>query len=578
MKDRGLGAYIIGSGDPHGSEYVHPYWQLRERVSGFTGSAGTLVATMEKAGLWTDGRYFIQAGRQLRPGIELYRVGVQGTPPISRFLGDGLPDGAKIGFDGRSVSHDWFAKLKGQLEGRGFAYAYDEDVAGQLWEGRPPLMPEGRAFEHLPEFAGLSAAEKLARVREKMKEKGYSGYLVSALDDVAWLLNIRGSDAQYAPLVYAYALVTERDARVFAAPGKLADVAKHLEAMRFELRGYDELPGFLRAHDGARLYFNAGKTSALAAAGIGCKTESAPEKDIIPIMKAVKTERELANMRAACLREGAALARLLMWLDGHKEAGTVGTLRESDVADKMSALRAGTRNYLHDSFRTIVAYGPNAAQAHYGPEGRGAPLRPEGFLLVDTGGQYLDGTTDTTRTAALGPLTGQMKRDFTLVLKGHIAIDRAAFPATATGHSIDALGRQAMWEEGADFMHGIGHGIGYCLSVHEGPQSIAQRPSVPLQAGMVLSNEPALYRENGHGIRTENMMAVERRKKTDFGDFLGFETLMFCPIDRAAIVPEMLTETEWAWLDSYHAQTREKLAPLLDGRERAWLEEATRPL
>ena len=578
MKERNIDAYIITSGDAHASNYFHTYWKLREYVSKFTGSAGTLVVTHDKAILWTDGRYFLQAEAQLTE-FELYKLQVKGFPSIPAFLAKELKKGGKIGFDGRTVTHDWFNKLKAALADKEPVYAYDEDVAGLLWKDRPPIMPEGKAFEHEPKFAGTSAPEKLKKVREKMNDKGYKGYLITALDDIAWLLNIRGSDVSYLPVVYAYVFITENEAHVFASGEKLSDISAKLTSQGFSLHEYEDLPKYLQSFNAGKLYYNAEKTNVLLSGMIKCPVESKSTEDIVLHLKAVKSDVEIANTRNAYIREGVALAKAFKWIDDMKKSGEIENLHEIDVSKKITEIRARGENLLGDGFPTILGYGPNAALPHYSIEGKGAKLKSEGFLLIDTGGMYFDGTTDTTRTIPLGPLTDEMKKDYTLVLKAHIAMDTVVFISGTTGHALDAIARITMWKEGVNFLHGVGHGIGYCLSVHEGPQRIApiHNPTA-LQAGMLITNEPALYREGKHGIRTENTVLVVEKEKNEFGEFLQFETIMYCPINLEAVVPSLLTEEEKTWLNNYHAKTYEKLSPFLTEEENVWLKEATKAL
>ena len=576
MSERNIDAYIITSADAHAGKYLHSYWKLREYVSGFTGSEGTIVITGDKAGLWTDGRYFLQAEAQLTE-FELYKLGVKGYPTVNEFLAKELKKGGKIAFDGRTVTYDWFNKLKAALKDNEPVFAYEEDVAGLLWKDRPDIMPTGKAFEHEPKFAGTSAAQKLSKVREKMKEKGYRGYLISALDDIAWLLNMRGSDVAYLPVVYSYVFITEAEAHVFASKEKLSDISAKLTSQGFSLHNYEDLPVFLREFDSGKLYFNAEKTNVMLAGLVKSPSDFKSKDDIVQLLKAVKSRVEIANIKNAYIREGVQFVKLLKWIDEMKNNGEIGNISEIDVAKKLTGFRESSENYLHDSFSTIAAYGPNAASAHYNPENNNSKLKMEGFLLIDSGGQYLDGTTDTTRTIPLGSVTDEMKKDYTLVLQGHIAIDRTVFVSGTTGHAIDAIGRMAMWREGVDFLHGIGHGIGYCLNVHEGPQRIAPiHGPTALQAGMLLSNEPGIYRDGKYGIRTENTILVIEKEKTEFGEFLQFETIMYCPIDTSAIELSMLTEDEKIWLNNYHQKTCEKLSPFLNEEEKVWLKKATK--
>ena len=577
MKDRNIDIYVITSGDAHSSEYVSDYWKLRNYITGFTGSAGVAAVTQDKAILWTDGRYFIQAAKELK-GFELYKSGVKGVPTLTSFLAKEIKKGGRIGFDGRTASFEWFENIKKALEGKDAKYAFEEDVAGLLWKERPSL-PTGVAFEHEPRFAGVSAADKLNKVREKMKEKGFGSYLVTALDDIAWLLNIRGNDVDYSPVVYAFAFITEKDAHVFVDGKKLANITAKVTSQGFRIHEYDAVTDYVKGFNSGKMFFNGAKTNVLLAGLIdkNVKIESKSTEDILPLLKSVKSKHELENIKKAYIREGAALVRTFMWIDGLKKSGKITEIHEAEVAKKLTEFRRLGENYMNDSFSTISAYGANAASAHYHAAGEGAKLAAEGFLLIDTGGQYFDGTTDTTRTIPLGPVTDEMKKDYTLVLQCHISIDQAVFASGTTGHALDVLGRMAMWKEGINFLHGVGHGIGYCLNVHEGPQGITQRHNpVALQAGMLVTNEPALYREGKYGIRTENVVVVTEKEKNEFGEFLQFETIMFCPINTEAINVVLLSDNEKAWLNDYHAKTFEKLSPLLDEEEKAWLRNATK--
>lgn len=580
MDSQGLDAYIIPSGDAHGSGYTAPYWQSRAWFSGFTGSSGLVVVTKDKAGLWTDGRYFIQAARELEgSGIDLFKSEEPGVPKYEQFLADNLPKYGEVGFDGRVITCSNFDKLKSALEEKSALYSYYEDLVGVLWKDRP-LMPTEKAFEHEPKFAGKPSSGKLADVREVMKEKGLSAILVVGLDDVAWLLNIRGHDIPGTPVVYSYALVTETEAHVFISLSKVLEISSKLSSQGFTLHEYDSIDNFLKTFKTNKLFYNPERTNVLVAQSIPASVTkvTAPENDIILNMKAVKSETELSNIKNAYIKEGAVLVKALKWIDEQLASGAA-SLKEGDVADKVTALRGEQADYLFDSFTTIAAYGPNAAQAHYRQEGAGADIKPEGFFLLDTGGQYLDGTTDTTRTIAAGPLSDEMKRDFTLVLKGHIALAQAVFLSGTMGIQLDVLARLPLWESGQNYRHGTGHGIGYCLSVHEGPHSVSQHPiAKALKIGMILSNEPGIYKEGRFGIRTENTLLVAEKMKTDDGIFLEFENLTYCPIDTRAIDAALLTDTERDWVNAYHEKVYETLSARLSDDEREWLKNAVKPI
>lgn len=573
MEARGIDGYIIPSGDAHASEYFAAHWRSREWVSGFTGSAGLLVVMPEDAGLWTDGRYFIQAERELvGSGIKLFKIDEPDVPKYQAFLADKLPTGGKVGFDGRVFTATSFAQLKKMLAEKNISYEYKEDLVGLIWKDRP-AMPKEKAFEHAPQFAGKTSAEKLADVRAKMKEKKITAYLLTALDGIAWLLNIRGNDIKNFPVVYAFALITESEAHMFIDPQKISPE----KFQGFIFHEYDDLPKFLRSIKTNKLYYNPNNTNVLLAESVSkvmyAKNALKPAEDIVPLLKAVKTPTEIANIKNAFVKEGVVMVKMLYWLE------SAGKLREGDVVRFLQNLRKEQPHYLCDSFDTIVAYGENAAQAHYNSGETGAALREDGFVLIDTGGQYLDGTTDTTRTVCLGAITDETRRDFTLVLKGHIALSRAVFLSGTTGTGLDILSRLPLWESGQNFRHGTGHGLGYCLGVHEGPHKISQHPNtVALTPGMLVSNEPGIYKEGRYGIRTENVLLVTENQKTSDGVFLSFETLTYCPIDLRAIAPEMLTQTERDWLNAYHKRTYENLSPYLTEPECEWLKRATKVL
>ncbi|MCL2456117.1 MAG: aminopeptidase P family protein [Defluviitaleaceae bacterium] len=593
MAERGVDAYVIFGGDDHASEYAAGFWRAREWLSGFTGSMGILVVTRDEAGLWTDGRYFIQAEKELRgSGIKIFRIGEPDVPTYRAFLARKIPDGGTLGFDGRTLMVSEFSRIKEAFReekileenfleensrGKKINFAYDDDLVGILWRDRPPL-PREKSFAHPPRFAGKTSAEKLRDVRAKMKEKNFSAYLVTALDSVAWLLNIRGRDIKNLPVAYAFALVTETEAHVFADENKIP------APQNFFSHDYDALPAFLKNFSTRKLFFNPDTTNVLLAN----ETKNIAADDIITLLKAVKTESEIANIKNAFVKEGVAMTKLLCRID------TQLPKNEGEVVRAMQKFRAEQADYLCESFATIAAFGENAAQAHYNSGETGADLRREGFLLIDTGGQYLDGTTDTTRTVCLGEISPEMRRDFTLVLKGHIALATAVFLSGTTGTHLDILARAPLWRDGKNYAHGTGHGVGYCLSVHEGPQNISRAVnSVALVPGMLITNEPAFYKENEYGIRTENVLLVVEKEKRDGKNFFArenekekrdgniffaFENLTFCPIDKRAIAPELLTEAERDWLNDYHKRTFEMLSPFLRGAELEWLKNATSEL
>ncbi|MCL2605359.1 MAG: aminopeptidase P family protein [Defluviitaleaceae bacterium] len=577
MKAQGIDAYIVTGADAHGSGYVSENWKTRQWLSGFTGSGGLIVVTRDKAGLWTDGRYFIQAEKELvGSGIDLYKQEEPGVPTYQAFIKSELPKGGRVGFDGRTMALQSFDALKRQLNDLDAQYTYDIDLVGSLWTNCPQV-PNKPAFAHELRFAGLSAQEKLALVRGEMVKKEIGGYVVTALDDIAWLLNIRGSDVPYTPVVYAYVFITASQAHVFIDAQKVSGIA--LDG--FTLHPYEGFSEFLcNLHSiKGKLYFNANKTNVLPGEAIpkSLPVNRNANDDIIALLKAKKTETELANIRNAYIKDGVVMVRMFIWLEKIMQAPGELNLYEVDISRKLIELRQVMPDYISDGFSTIAAYGANAASAHYNPGTQGAKIERDGFLLIDTGAQYLDGTTDTTRTIPVGPLTDEMRRDFTLVLKGHIALAAAIFPSGTTGSQLDVLARLPLWSEGKNFRHGTGHGIGYVLCVHEGPHNIANKHNaVALTPGMLVSNEPGMYKEGEYGIRTENILCVKEINETGYGKFFGFESLTCVPIDTSAVEWGLLSDAERGYINTYHKRTYEILSPLLNEAEREWLEKKTR--
>jgi len=578
MKERGLDAYLIVSGDAHSSEYVADHWRVREWFSGFTGSNGTVVVTLSEAGLWTDGRYFIQAAKELDgTGITLYKSGEPNVPDYKKFLGEKLPEEGRLGFDGRTIDATEFHGIKRALANKKIAFAYQEDVVGNLWAARPP-MPTGMAFAHEPRFAGIE--DKLQMVREKMKERDFTSYLIVALDDIAWLTNMRGSDVPNTPVVYAYALVTDKDAHLFIDQAKVANIADKLKSQGFTIHDYHALTAKLRTmpRTGTML-FNGKKTNVLLSEAIplGLKIMRKMDSDIIPKLKSVKSETEIANTKNAYIKDSIVIIKTLIWIEDSLKQNK--TITECDISAYLAELRKSQEHCLGDSFNTIAAYGENAALMHYRPENGGATIKQEGLLLIDTGGQYLDGTTDTTRTIPVGAITEEMINDFTLVLKGHINLAQAKFLKGTTGHALDVLARQPLWQECQNYKCGTGHGIGYCLGVHEGPQNIAQKlNTIELAPGMLVTNEPGVYKEGRYGIRTENVLLVEKHAEAEDGIFLKFTPLTYVPISQSALNVELLTSQEKSYLNDYHKSVLETLSPLLSETEVEWLKNATKEI
>lgn len=584
MIKKGIDAYIIPGSDAHQSEYIADYWCTRQWLSGFTGSNGLVAVTEDEAGLWTDGRYFAQAEQELaKSGIELFKMNEKGVPTYSRWLAQKLLKATPtIGFDGRVLSLREFEKLKSI--NKKATFKYNEDIAGDLWKDRPPL-PIAPAFVHDITFTGKSSEEKLKLVRDQMQKKHAHIYLVAALDDIAWLANIRGSDIQNTPVVYSYLLITMDHAYLFIDEQKFTDnkfdnkfkdkFEKKFEN-KFTLCPYQSVFDYVREiSQNKSILYDPGKISVKLFDAIPDTAKSIRSDSIIAELKAIKNHIEIKNMQNAFIKEGVVMVQFLKWLSEQDLTGQKTAIYEMDIQAKISKLRQIQKYNLGDSFTTIAAYGENAAIVHYSPKvSQNSKLKPEGFLLVDTGGQYLDGTTDITRTIVLGPLTQEMRRDFTLVLKGHIALARSKFLQGATGTNLDILARQYLWQEGKDYKHGTGHGIGYCLGVHEGPHNIHPKINkYELVPGMLCTNEPGLYKKGHYGIRLENVMLVKESVKNEYGTFLEFQIMTLCPIDTTAIDVSLLNQEEIDFLNGYHRQVYETLSPYLSQSEREWLKD-----
>ena len=571
----GIAAFIIPSTDPHLSEYVAPHWQSREWISGFTGSAGTVVVTRRQAGLWTDSRYFLQAAEQLEgTGIDLYKMMLPETPGIPEFLADRLERGEKVGIDGEVYAADAALELRQTLEKAGLRLENVSDPFDRIWTDRPPL-PQGEAFVHELKYAGRTTEEKLKEIRAALKEKEADSLLISALDEIAWTLNLRGSDVHCNPVLVCYLLITATEAHLFIDPGKVpADVARYLQSVGVTLHPYADVKEQLARPDLGFVALDPGKTNYTLACIPDCIREMPSP---VALLKAIRNETEIAGIRAAMQRDGVALVRFLIWLE---KAVPQGGETEMSVDRKLHELRAAQPLYRGESFDTIAGYKEHGAIVHYEatPE-TDARLRPESFLLLDSGAQYLDGTTDITRTIALGPLTEEEKLDYTLILKGHIDLAMAVFPEGTRGAQLDVLARMPIWQERMNYLHGTGHGVGHFLNVHEGPQSIRMNENpVTLQAGMVTSNEPGVYKAGSHGVRIENLVLTVPAGEGMFGRYLRFETLTLCPICRKGILREKLTPSERAWLNRYHKKVYAELAPDLTDEERAWLWGQCKPM
>ena len=571
MKQQGISACIIPGTDPHAGEYIAEYWKERQWISGFDGSAGTAVVTLNGAGLWTDSRYFLHAAEQLEgTGIELMKQGLPETLEILPWLATQLKAGEKVGVNSQMFSLNGYASMKTELKMNELELV-SIDLPDKVWTDRPSL-PLNPFFVFNTQYAGKSTTEKLTLVRAEMKKAHAEVFVVSALDDIAWLFNIRGNDVDYNPVVIAYALVENGKATLFIAPEKLTqETSIYLQnqgvTVASYLAIYDELkqlsPSKSVLVDGGKL-----NQALFESIPTGC----AIRNTMSPVfkLKSIKNEVEMDGIRRAMVKDGVALTRFFIWLEENLKTDT---LSEISVSDKLREFRSEQENFVGESFGTIAGYAGHGAIVHYSatPESD-VKLKAENIFLLDSGGQYLDGTTDITRTVALGTPTVQQKVDFTLVLKGHIALSTAIFPVGTRGSQLDILARKAMWDLGLNYGHGTGHGVGHFLNVHEGPQNIRMDENpVVLQAGMFMSNEPGLYRTNQYGIRTENLIHVVPAQKTDFGQFLKFETVTLYPIDQVLIDIDLLTDAEIEWLNDYHKKVYDSIAPKLTGDEREWL-------
>ena len=568
-------AFIIPSTDPHLSEYVAPHWMSREWISGFTGSAGTVVVLMNEAGLWTDSRYFLQAAKELEgSGITLYKEMLPETPSITKYLSQKLKPGESVSIDGKMFSVQQVEQMKEELA----AYSLQVDLFGdplkRIWRDRPSI-PNSPAFVYDIEYAGKSCEEKVAAIRAELTKKGAYALFLSALDEIAWTLNLRGNDVHCNPVVVSYLLITQDDVIYFISPEKVTkEVNEYLKEQHVKLKNYDEVETYLNTFTGRNILIDPKKTNFAIYSAINPKCNIIRGESPVALLKAIRNEQEIAGIHAAMQRDGVALVKFLKWLE---EAVPSGKETELSVDRKLHEFRAAQPLYMGESFDTIAGYKEHGAIVHYSatPESD-VPLQPKGFLLLDSGAQYLDGTTDSTRTIALGELTEEEKTDYTLILKGHIALAMAKFPVGTRGAQLDVLARMPIWKYGMNFLHGTGHGVGHFLSVHEGPQSIRMNENpVVLQPGMVTSNEPGVYKAGSHGIRTENLTLVCKDKEGMFGDYLKFETITLCPICKKGIVKEMLTNEEIEWLNNYHQIVYEKLSPNLNEEEKVWLQEAT---
>lgn len=577
MKANGIYAAVIPQIDPHQSEYLADHWQARRYLSGFTGSAGDLVVTLDKALLWTDSRYFIQAARQLDgTEIVLMKDGLAGTPSIAQWLGDNVPAGQYVGIDGMLFSHTAVRNLAESLAEHKVELLTDFDPVDAVWTGRPPL-PQDKIFVHDIKYAGTSAAEKLKAITDSLKSRGLDAMLVSALDEIAWTLNIRGTDVTCNPVATSFLYISPKGSTLFIDPAKTDDaVTAYLNEAGVATAPYTSLLDFLSSLPAQKVLIDENRTAERICSALGSNRHYGTSP--IPMLKGCKNKIQVEGTRSAMERDGAALVKAFIEIENRLGAGE--PITEITVADILQKHRSAQPLYFDLSFDTIAGYAAHGAIVHYSAtEESNATLHPTGLLLVDSGAQYLDGTTDITRTIALGTPTAQEKSDFTLVMKGHIALGTAIFPEGTRGAQLDALARQFLWQHGLSYLHGTGHGVGHFLNVHEGPQSIRLNENpTPLTPGMITSNEPGVYREGVHGIRCENLVLTVPAFTTEFGRFLKFETLTLFPFDRNLFELSMMTPAEIRWVNEYHSTVYARLAPLLSPDEQQWLRAKTLPL
>jgi len=581
MKEKNIDAFIVPSFDAHQSEYVPEHWKARQWISGFTGSAGTVVVTQKEAGLWTDGRYFLQAEKQLEGSeVKLFKMGLPVVPTYIDWVKEVLPVHGIVGFNGKSMSVSLYNEMEKAYKSKRLSFEASYDFIGQLWADRPAI-PQVPIFTHDIKYAGKSRTEKLKVVRAEMKKLSVSYYLLSALEDIAWLLNIRGGDVPNTPVVTAYVLVSQTGCQLFIDQSKVnSEVKKELKADNVEVLDYDKIENAITSLKGeAAITIDPQKTNVWLYKSVPAAFEIIQEPNITTNLKTLKNNVEVKNLRNCHIKDGVALVKFLIWLDNN--LGKEG-ITEITVDEKLKEFRLQQELSKGPSFDTIAGYKDHAAMMHYkAVPGIEYALEKEGMLLIDSGGQYLDGTTDTTRTIVLGKLTAEQRKDFTLVLKAHIGLATAKFMYGCTCTHLDILARRPIWEEGLDYRCGTGHGVGYLLSVHEGPQGFKRAPvinTVVLEPGMILTNEPGIYKEGLHGVRTENIMLVVDDFETEYGKYMKFDTISFCPIDLDGLDNDLLTQQEKDWLNNYHKEVYEKLSPSLNEQEKTWLKHETRAI
>ena len=583
MKEKEIDAYLVPTDDFHGSEYVGDYFKCRKYITGFTGSAGTAVIMQDMAGLWTDGRYFIQAAQQLEgTPVTLFKMGEPDVPTIHKFLEENLKEGMCLGFDGRTVSGEEADQLKKILQKKQVRFSVNEDLIGEIWKDRPALSCEP-VMELDVKWAGKSRADKIQEIRTKLKEKGADLFVLTSLDDIAWLLNIRGNDIHCCPVVLSYLVMDEKETRLFANEKAFPESVKGaLSADGVAIYPYNDIYAYVQTiSEDKKIYLSRSNVNSRLVSSIPEKVTILNGENLTLLPKAIKNETEVQNEKTAHIKDGVAMVKFIHWLK--KNVGKQ-EITELSAADKLYEFREEQENFQGNSFDPIIAYGAHGAIVHYGAtKETNIPLEPKGLVLMDTGGHYLEGTTDITRTVVLGPVTEKEKKYFTAVLRGHLNLAAAKFRYGCTGLNLDAIARGPLWAMGEDYNHGTGHGVGYLLNVHEGPQSfrwknLANRPAPVLEEGMITSDEPGYYAENEFGIRHENLVVCKKAEKTAYGQFMKFEPLTMVPFDLEGIAPAQMEAGERALLNQYHTLVYEKISPYLDKEEKSWLKEATQAI
>ena len=584
MKEKNIYAYIVPSSDYHQSEYVGDYFKSREFMSGFTGSSGTLIISMDEAGLWTDGRYFIQAENELKDsGIKLFKMGEEGVPTIEEYLLEKLPKNSTLGFDGRVMSVKEGQSLANKLAFKGINIEYKYDLVNDIWEDRCSL-PTEKAFLLDTEYSGESFSDKLSRIRAVMKEKKATTHILASLDDIAWLFNIRGRDVKSNPVVLSYAVISIDSVYLFIDKNKIGeDIRAELSKENVQIKGYEEVYEFIKKiEENEVVLIDTSKVNYAIYNNIPSNVQKIEERNPSILFKSIKNEIELKNIRNSHIKDGVAFTKFMYWLKNN--IGKI-EITEISATQKLEEFRREQDKFIEPSFSTIAAYKDHAAMMHYSAtEESNYKLEPRDLFLVDSGGQYFDGTTDITRTIALGPIPENVRKDFTNVVRGMIRLSKAKFLYGCRGYNLDILARGPLWEEGVDYKCGTGHGIGFVLNVHEGPNGFRWKvredidDTCILEEGMVTTNEPGVYVENSHGIRIENEIVVRKAEKNEYGQFMDFEVITFAPIDLDAIDESLILKDEKVYLNNYHKQVYDKISPYLNEEEKQWLKTYTREI